>query len=124
MGTKAETLGQEVMRVLRRARRCTDGTREEKRERGVKYCRYAGYGWRWSAKTGRRVKDKRERRVMGAMLAWRAEGWSWRQIARHLEALGVRTRDRKKWSVARVYRACWAEEELRKAEGAFGSEGS
>src|SRR5262249_3786186 len=74
-------------------------TRGAKKEAGLKYCRYPGYGYRWFR--GRRVPDEYERMVMGKIVDWKQAGYSWYQIAAHLFQLGVRTRNGSEWSPSR-----------------------
>jgi hypothetical protein len=89
-----------------RSERATQALRE-RRLKGVRYTRHAGYGWRWSGRRGRqrRVPDEAERKVVERIIAWWAQGYSWYEIARHLMLTKVNTAEGREWSVARVRRA-------------------
>ena len=78
-------------------------TREKKKARGLKYCRYAGYGYRWFR--GRRVPDEHEAAVIAKVVEWKQKGYSWYGIASHLLRNRIRTSDGREWSVARCRRA-------------------
>ena len=82
-------------------------TREQKKEAGLKYCRYAGYGFRWFR--GRRVPDLDEQQVIKLIVERRRAGHSWYEIAAGLLRQGVQTAGGRDWSVARCRRACGAE---------------
>jgi hypothetical protein len=89
-----------------RSERATQALRE-RRVKGVRYTRHAGYGFRWAGRHGhqRRVPDHEERRVMAAILRWWQEGCSYYDIARHLLLNRIKTGDGREWSPSRVRRA-------------------
>lgn len=79
-------------------------TRVEKKQQGRRYCRYAGYGYRWSR--GRRVPDPQEASTIGRIVTMRDDnGLSWYAIAAQLLREHVVTRNGREWSPARVRRA-------------------
>jgi hypothetical protein len=90
-------------------------TREEKKRGGLKYCRYAGYGFKWFR--GRRVPDQGERQVIARIVEQRRAGHSWYAIAAELLRQRVRTADGREWSVARCRRAFGVELHRRAASG-------
>jgi hypothetical protein len=77
--------------------------RDYKWRNGLKYCRYAGYGFRWFR--GRRVADPGEQAVMAQIVAWKEAGWSFRRIAVELMVRRVKTPGGTEWSTDRVRRA-------------------
>lgn len=84
-------------------------TRDEKREQGLKYARYPGYGFRWHR--GRRVKDDQEMAIIDDIAQLRDSGLSWHGVAATLLRRGVRTPAGTEWSpwrCQRAYRACVA----------------
>ena len=54
---------------------------QELKAKGVRHCRYAGYGWRWTRK-GKRVPNAHEQAVIAKIVEWKEQGFSWNQIAR------------------------------------------
>lgn len=86
--------------------------------------KWPGYGfiWKktWDPKQMKYVKVKtacpEERHIMQEILKWHLEGHSWDQIATHLTALGIFTKDDVPWSRSRIFRACKAELRLQADE--------
>jgi DNA invertase Pin-like site-specific DNA recombinase len=76
---------------------------QEKKQRGEKYCRHAGYGYRW--RNGRRVPNESEQAVISWIVEWREDGQSWYAIAARLLREGVKTASGNEWSPSRVRRA-------------------
>jgi hypothetical protein len=74
-------------------------TREEKKEQGLKYCRWPPYGYRWYR--GKRVVDREEQDLINQILEWKLAGCTYAAIARHLLYCRVLTRDRREWSADR-----------------------
>jgi DNA invertase Pin-like site-specific DNA recombinase len=101
--------------------RTKDGLAKRKNA-GVRYTNYAGYGFKWEKRTinGRvakvLVQDAEERNVMRSILQWRLqdEPLSWKQISDHLNfTLELKTRNGFLWDPNRVRRTCKAELKLR-----------
>jgi hypothetical protein len=87
-------------------------TREDKKRSGLKYCRYAGYGFKWEG--DQRVPDPHEAAIMTQIVEWKQAGRSWYQIASRLLRNRVRTSSGLEWSPSRVRRVYAAE--LRRRE--------
>src|SRR5262249_26768505 len=94
-------------------------TRKTKKKRGLKHCRYAGYGFKWGGPKDqqKRVGDQEEGAGMSQIVEWREAGWSWYRIAARLLRNRVVTADGREWSVSRVRRAYLAELRRREASG-------
>jgi hypothetical protein len=90
-------------------------TGEDKKRRGLKYCRFPGYGFRWFR--GQRVPDQGEREVIAQVVERRGAGHSWYAIAAELLRQRVRTADGREWSVAHCRRAFGVELHRRAASG-------
>lgn len=56
-----------LIKLLLWCRQRRENSREGKRERGVKYCRHAGYGFKWGP-DGRRVPDPAEAAVIARIV--------------------------------------------------------
>jgi hypothetical protein len=94
-------------------------TRKRKKRKGLKYCRFAGYGFKWGGPKDKqkRVPDLDEQAVMAQIVQWREVGWSWYRIAARLLRNRVVTAEGREWSVSRVRRACVAELRRREVSG-------
>jgi hypothetical protein len=90
-------------------------TRKKKKKRGLKYCRYAGYGFKWSGPKGqqKRVPDEGEQAVMSQLVQWRDNGASWYQMAARLLRNRIVTSEGREWSPSRCRRAFLAALRLR-----------
>ncbi len=86
-------------------------SRARKKKRGLRYCRYAGYGFRWFR--GRRAPDPVERATMKRVVELRETRFSWFEIAMQLMEERVTTRHGRENSVSRVRRLYCAEMRLR-----------
>src|SRR5262249_2528001 len=67
-----------------------------KRSRGERISGHAPYGWDFGS-GGRLLKNRREQRVIARMRQFRAEGLSYRGIARRLDGAGVRPKRGRRW---------------------------
>jgi hypothetical protein len=79
-----------------------EGKRQDRARNG-----YAGYGFTWQGRTGRkkRVESEREMKTIRWIVRYRIEGYSWGELYRHLRENGVLTAKGKPWSKMRVRRA-------------------
>src|SRR5262249_12994661 len=75
-------------------------TREDKKKAGLRYCRYAGYGYRWAR--NKRVPDQHEQEVIALIFKLRSMNYSWYQIAAHLLHNHIKTKEGREWSPSRV----------------------
>jgi hypothetical protein len=68
---------------------------------------YAGYGFTWQGRPGRkkRVESEREMKSIRWIVRYRREGYSWGELYRHLLENKVLTAKGKPWSKMRVRRA-------------------
>ncbi len=108
-------MGETCIRLLRfmvdwkkrdRSDAVSEGMRE-KRQRGKKHCRHAGYGFRWSH--GKRKDDPKEQDMIANIVEWRDKGFSFNEIAAHLLRCGVVAATGREWSPSRVRRAYYSE---------------
>src|SRR5262249_52353773 len=79
----------------------------ERRLKGVRYTRHAGYGFKWAGRRGRqrRVPDEAERRGLAAILRGGRGGCSYYDISPHLFLNPIKKSDGREWSASRVRRA-------------------
>jgi hypothetical protein len=96
-----------LLRVIELVSRPRPLTLADKKRAGLRYCRYAGYGFKWYR--GRRVRDEFETAVIAKIVEWRGAGTSWYGIAAHLLQHRIKTASGNEWSPSRVRRACLAE---------------
>jgi DNA invertase Pin-like site-specific DNA recombinase len=89
-----------------------------RKRKGHAHSRFPGYGFKWERRGHTKVKvtDLEERRIMAEIAKWRIDGHAWDQIAAHLTAQGILTKDGTPWSQWRVRRACLAELRLQAEE--------
>src|SRR5262245_14121455 len=106
MSRSSQALARLFLRLMAFLSRPRPLTRHEKKEAGLKYCRYAGYGFRWFR--GRRVPDEQEQKVIAQIVERRQQGHSWYRIAAHLLRHRIRTAAGQEWSASRVRRAYFA----------------
>jgi hypothetical protein len=80
---------------------------EERRRRGVRYTRHAGYGYRWAGRRHhqKRVPDEGEWNALAEIVKQRQQGVSWREITKDFSARGIKTADGREWSSGRIRRA-------------------
>jgi hypothetical protein len=89
-----------------------EGKRRDRARNG-----YAGYGFTWRGRSGRkrRVESKREMKTIAWIVRYRRDGYSWRELHDHLAENAVLTAKGKPWSVMRVRRAYRAATEAGRA---------
>lgn len=111
--------------------RISDGIRAARRRGGGGGCPNWGFKWKkhvrvmpdGSKRSGLiMVRDDHHRKVMGWIVAWRTEGWSYDQIHDKLEyQMKVRTSEDREWTTWRIVAAYKAELILRIGEAAAAS---
>ncbi|GJQ29971.1 MAG: hypothetical protein HBSAPP03_18550 [Phycisphaerae bacterium] len=71
-----------------------------KRQQGKRWCRDCPYGFKWRA--GRMHEDVQEQRTLGIMHSLRRRGLPFREMAKRLEARGVKNRDGRPFPFQRI----------------------